>query len=527
MWARCATDIELYALAYFSHYCQHEFNELHIDVFNSTQFMERAIRRARAAPRGYAKSTLEALIKPIHDVCYQLEKFTVIFSNTESQAHQKLRDIRTEVLTNAALARDYRIHFKTKTPGEGQYIVYSGSFGCLFQGYGSGTEVRGIRYGAYRPTKIIMDDTEHSDEVHNEAIRGKYEDWHFQVVSKLGTKDTNIEVIGTILHPESLLSKLIKNPAYNGKIYKAVISWSTRQDLWERWTQIYTDLDDGDRKEKSQAFFDKNKSAMLEGTKVLWPEKESYLDLIKELIETGRRAFFKEKQNEPIGGDNALFDKFHWYRETSEGFLLLNTNVLIPWKDLRDQNGKFFEAYGVIDPAAGQTKSKPGKLGDYACLLTGIKDIKIKDSKSRLFVHSDITKRLSPTKQIETCFELDQQFDYQKFGVETNLFRSLMMENLEAERKRVEQRLKKPIRLPFYDILATENKEKRITTLEPKVTHGWIVLNVALSETFKRQMEAYPHVDHDDGPDALEMLWGLVNNRYKASQLGMHGMSGR
>ena len=251
---RLAADIELFAISYFPHYCQFAFNELHRDLFKSDSFMERSIRRARAAPRGYAKSTLEALIEPIHDVCYAQEKFIVIFSNTQDQSNAKLRDIRTEVLTNTRLIDDYGICFQNKKPAETSYIVKCKDHQCLFQSYGAGTEVRGIRFGSSRPSKVIVDDGEHSEEVLNEAIRQKYEDWYFEVVSKIGDTKTNIKIIGTILHPESLLAKLVVNPAYDGKIYKAIINWSPRQDLWNQWTKIYTNLDDESRKESTDNF---------------------------------------------------------------------------------------------------------------------------------------------------------------------------------------------------------------------------------------------------------------------------------
>lgn len=519
LWARCATDIELFAEVYFPHFARYPFSQMHHDIFKQTSFMERAARRARAAPRGYAKSTLEALIKPIHDVCYGLERFTVIISNTQGQADQKLADIRTEILTNISLAVDYGLHFKIRKPGATAFTIYSYAGHCLFQSYGAGAEIRGIRTGADRPTKIVCDDIEHSEEVHNEAIRKKYQDWFEQVVSKIGNKDTNITVIGTILHVESLLINLTKNPAYDSKVYKAVISWASNQKLWNEWTKIYTNLDDDDRKAKAAAFYETNKSGLLEGTKVLWEPHESYLDLMKEMIETGKRAFMKEKQNEPIGGEDALFDVIHYYHEVQDGLFIEkpgtpNGGVLVPWSEFKDADGNWLNAYGALDPATGQTKAKAGKSGDYSAILTGLKD-----DRKRLWVHHDWTKRAAPTKFMSTIFELHDQFQYQKFGVETNLYRDLLLPNLHTERRRQEQERKKPIKVDFYDIENVDNKEKRIYTLEPKVTHGWILFNRALSQTFMRQLEQFPHADHDDGPDALEMLWGLVNNRYKASPI--------
>jgi predicted phage terminase large subunit-like protein len=481
------------------------------------------VRRARAAPRGYAKSTLETLVEPIHDVCYGIEKFIVIFSNTEVQSSQKLADIRTEILTNHRLAADYRISLASKRSAQSSYVLVCGEHRCLLQGYGANTEVRGIRFGSDRPSKIILDDAEHSEEVLNEAIRTKYEDWYNQVVSKLGDTQTNIKIVGTILHPESLLANKIRNPAFDGKIYKAVINWSPRQDLWNTWTKIYTNLDDPDRRAKADAFYAENESAMLDGTKVLWPEKESYLYLMKELIETGKRAFYKEKQNEPIGGVTALFENIAYYQERSDGFLIEATDKLIPWSQLKDREGRWLGSFGALDPATGQTKAKAGKLGDYNCILTGMaQPIPGREHKLRLFVHHDWTQREGPSRTFSQVFDQDEIFDYSKFAVETNLYRDLMLPNLEAERKRQMEKNKRDLRVPFYDVEAVENKEKRIYTLEPKVTHSWILFNRALSPTFMRQVEAFPFGDHDDGPDALEMLWGLVNGRYKPSPLSLN-----
>jgi len=261
---------------------------------------------------------------------------------------------------------------------------------------------------------------------------------------------------------------------------------------------------------------------MLDGSDVLWPEKESYLYLMKELIETGRRAFYKEKQNEPIGGDEALFEKIHWYRETSEGFLIEDTNILIPFDKLKEKNGRWLFSYGTLDPATGQTKARPNKKSDYSCILTGMPlPVPGREFKLRLFVHEDWTRREGPSKTFHEVFEHNEIYDYQKFGVETNLYRDLMLPNLEAERKLWQAKLKKEVSVPFYDIQNVDNKEKRIYTLEPKVSHGWILFNRTLSETFMRQVVAFPHGDHDDGPDALEMLWGLVHGRYKASALSL------
>jgi predicted phage terminase large subunit-like protein len=507
---RCATDLALFARYFFPHYCEKPFNLFHKDTFKDYEFEERGVRRVSSAPRGYAKSTIKALIKPIHDLCYKLERFVVVVSNTEAQAVSKLKDIQAELLENDRLVRVYGNLLPSRKAGATDFIASNGDWKIRFLALGSKTEARGIRFGHSRPSKIICDDIEHSTEVENEVVRDKYESLFKDVISKVGNKQTNIEFVGTVLHRKALLVSLLNNPVYESREYKAILSWSQRKDLWEKWKEIYCNLDSEDRKKEAIAFYKANEEEMLKGVQVLWPEHESYYDLQVEIIETGYRSFMKEKQNSPMSSEEKIFDpdQFRYFKEVDEGLYIESTGKIIPWAELR--------VFGVMDPSTGQTKARPGKKGDFTCILTGYQD-----KRGRVFVFHDFTKRLAPTQYIKTVFDQFEQFNYEKFGVETNLYRNLLLPNLIDERKRREKEKKKILKIPFYDIEQVENKQKRIYTMEPKVAHGWLMFNRALSQEFFDQMWEFPKGDHDDAPDALEMLWSLIHNRYKPSSLSL------
>lgn len=507
---RCSIDIEMFARIYFPHYCALAFNEIHNERFRSYQRGKRGYRRALAAPRGYAKSTFAVLIEPIHDLCYAQEDFIVFLSNTDPQAIAKIKDVRTELLTNTDLIDDYRIRFTTKKPAQTSFVVYAGDHDCMFAAYGAGAELRGVRYLHHRPSKIICDDYEHSEKSAKDELREKERDKYFQVVSNLGNPETNIDYVGTVLHQDALLSRLLKNPAYRGSLYKAVIRWATNENLWDEWRSIYRDIENDKRQEDAEDFYLANEQALLDGTEVLWPEKEPYIYLMKEMEEKGRRAFMKEKQNEPLGSDDQIFDQIHYFRETAEGLKIEANGIVIPWRELQ------YAAFGVIDPATGQSKAKVGRKGDFTSIVWGFKD-----NKGRVYVFGDWTRRESPSKWMTTIFDIQETLPdgFVKFGVETNLYRDLLLPNLIAERTRREQETGKLVKVPFYDIIQVENKEKRIFQLEPKVTHGWILFNKTISEEAMQQLAAFPLGDHDDFPDAVEMLWGLANNRYKAAGL--------
>jgi len=523
---RCYKDFELFCAIFFPHYCTLPFNEFHRDTFEFYSHMQKAVKSVDCAPRGYAKSTLKTLLKPIHDVCYGLEKYLLFISATQRQAIGKLKDIRAEILDNVELRDVYGVGFESKRPGTEAFEVLS-PFGKVYlQTVSAGTEIRGLRYREFRPTKIILDDVEDSDEVNNPDLRQALYEWLMDVVANLGTKETSIEIVGTILHRDSLLMRLKRNPAYTTRIYKAVIEWSSAQDLWTKWKKIYNHIDNDDRAVDALKFFNKNKAAMLKGTKVLWPEKESYYDLMKEVEEKGKRSFMKEKQNAPLPSDEALFDQIWWYYEETRkgvpGFVIEKTGAFIPIADL--------EAYGAIDPATGEGSDK--KKLDFACIPSGYKQ-HIGARDCRLFVHRDYTKKAKPTKYIQAIFEQNDIMGYVKFVVETNLYRGLLLENINRERKLREKEQKKSgvkewsIKVPFYEIENREKKTKRIFTLEPKINNGWICFNRALGIDFMNMIEEFPKSDHDDAPDALEMLWGLVNNRFKPSAINIDVMGGQ
>mgnify|MGYP000844739075 FL=1 len=524
IWDRCEDDFELYCVLFFPHYCQLPFNQFHRNCFAFYGQDTTAARVVDCAPRGYAKSVIKALLKPLHDICYGLEKYILFISATKEQAVQKLKDIRRELLVNTDLYAVYGDMLPSKKVGAEKFEANTPNGSCLLQAVGAGTEVRGIRHGESRPTKIILDDVEDSEEVLNEDLRNKNESWLQEVVSNLGSTETSIEIVGTILHRDSLLMRLKQNPAYITKIYKAVINWAERQDLWEAWKKIYVNLDNSRRAEDALQFFKANEAAMLLGSEVLWPEKEPYYELMKQLIEKGKRAFMKEKQNAPLPSNEAAFDDIWWYYEDAArgGVIIEKTGAFIPYAELQMQS------FGAMDPATGgTTKSTKSKL-DFTCIGSGYKDL-----KGRLFVHKDWTKKAKPSRYVPQIFEEHAVMRYSKFAVEENLYRGLLTENIVREKKTRQAEMKArgvenwEIKVPFYEIENRENKIKRIWTLEPKVNNGWILFNRTLSVDFMNMIEEFPNGDHDDAPDTLEMLWGMVTNLYKAKPLDIDPMGSR
>lgn len=89
---------------------------------------------------------------------------------------------------------------------------------------------------------------------------------------------------------------------------------------------------------------------MLEGTEVLWKEKNSYYDLMVIKITDGDASFNSELQNEPINPDDCLFNE-EWFDYYNEHEL--------------DFSSKDFDFCGAVDPSLGKSKKS-----DYSAIIT-------------------------------------------------------------------------------------------------------------------------------------------------------------
>lgn len=146
--------------------------------------------------------------------------------------------------------------------------------------------------------------------------------------------------IGTILHYDSLLANILRNPGYKTRKYKAVLSFSPRKDLWDAWELILTDLDNESREQDALAYFQDHREDMLAGTQVLWEAKLSYYDLMVMKVVEGEASFNSEEQNEPINPEDCLFNEewLDFYNPLALDFTV------------------GFEFFGFVDPSLGKTK---------------------------------------------------------------------------------------------------------------------------------------------------------------------------
>ena len=430
-------------------------------------------RLALAAPRGHAKSTVMSLQNALHAALYGYKKYILLVSDTESQATAFLDCIKAELEDNEQILADFGPQ-KGKVWKSSVILLQNG---CRIDAVGSGQKLRGRRHGARRPDLILLDDIENDQEVYSEDGRRKLERWYFGAVSKAGDKYTDIVCVGTVLHHDSLLVHLLENPAYRSCRWQAVEQFSS-SPLWDTWRALYTDLSDDRRDKRALTFFRRHKKEMLAGTKVLWPKKLDYYDLMCMMVSEGEGAFWKEMQNQPQDPAACLFprDWLKFYDREAMDF------------------SRGFRFYGYCDPSLGKTAD-----ADFSAIVTLARE----DSTGLLYVLDADLQRRHPDIIIRDILDkarwLQREYGsrYTAFGAETNQFQWFLKERLAAESAA------QGIYLPITEVRAASDKVLRVQSLQPDIRNGYLRFCRDQVELL-RQLEQFPLGRHDDGPDALE-----------------------
>lgn len=433
-------------------------------------------RRATAAPRGHAKSTNLTFKGSLHAALYRYKRYIIILSDTSDQANGFLSAIKDELEDNSAIRED----FGDLTGGVWRENVIITSHGVRIDAIGAGQKIRGRKHKNWRPDLMVLDDIENDENVRTVEQRKKLENWFYKAVSKAGDTYTDIVYIGTLLHYDSLLAKVLKNPAYRSIKYKAVQSFST-SPLWETWESIYTDLGNDGRENEAKSFFEKNRAEMLAGTKVLWEEKLSYYDLMVTRVSEGEASFNSELQNEPVNPDDCLFNEewFDYYNPEDMDF-----------------SSADFRFYGFVDPSLGKNRR-----ADYSAILTGALEV---PTGYLYILDADIARRhpdaiISDVLQKADWIQRTYGKRYVKFGVETVQFQWFLKEQLAKSSARAR------IYLPIEEVPQSSDKVLRIQTLQPDIKNKYIKFS-RRHKLLLEQLQYFPMADHDDGPDALEGL---------------------
>lgn len=464
---------EFFARTYFPHYIKSPTSSaLHLYLYKRLPEIvasPKGQNDAIAAPRGEAKSTHCSQLFPLWNIARGSKWYILILMDAFDQAATMGEAIKAELEANPRLALDFpEICGQGRVWKEGVFVTKTG---VKVQCFGSGKRLRGLRHGPHRPDLAVLDDIENDENVRRVEQRDKLEGWVDKAVLNVGAADGSLDVlyIGTILHYDSVLSRKLRNPMWRAIKFASVIQWPDRMDLWDKWEETLRN----EGLDAAEKFYLANTAAMNAGARVSWPEVRPLLALMELRVKIGHPAFDAEQQNDPVSNEDALFGSITFWVERLSQWIF----------------------FGACDPSLG----KQNKGRDPSAILvgglnreTGILDV----------VEASIRKRL-PDRIIEDVIGFQEEYRCIKWAIEAVQFQEFFRTELV---KRSAVRL---IPVPAVPVIPSTDKELRIECLQPHVGNGLIRFHPRLVALIE-QMRHYPMVDHDDGLDALEMLWSIA-----------------
>lgn len=214
------------------------------------------------APRDHAKSTALTFDYILAEVLFRTSDYVILVSSTEDGAAEQLGNIAEELHENEDLIREFGV--KSFESASKTDIIVKMNDGHRFRILARGAEqrIRGRLWKGKRPNLLVCDDMEDDEQVENADRRVKFRRWFFRAAKQALSKSGKIRVHGTILHEDSLLSRLRKNRTWKHLYYKAHTSFDDFSNiLWpERWSEAQLRarrqefVEDGDAAGYSQEF---------------------------------------------------------------------------------------------------------------------------------------------------------------------------------------------------------------------------------------------------------------------------------
>ena len=467
---------EYFVNTYFPHYIRSpEKSELHEFLFSRLPEIIRSPKgenEAVGAPRGEGKSTQVTQLFTLWCIVTGQKHYAVIVMDSIDQAYPMLEAIKAELEFNPRLKTDF-----PEVCGQGR-VWQAGTIvtanDVKVQVAGSGKKLRGLRHGPYRPDLTVLDDIENDEQVRNPEQRDKLNAWLTKTVLPLGGVGQKYDVIyiGTILHYDSVLNRTLNNPFWHGIKFKAMKRWPDRMDLWDRWEELFRN----DGEAVAEAFYQAHKDEMERGAVTSWAAR-GVLALMKIRARDGHATFDSEYQNDPVSGEDAPF-----------------ANAMQFWTSLPDD----LIYFGALDPSLG----KAGSSRDPSAIIIG----GYQRGSGKLFVvEAQIKKRL-PDLIIEDVIRLHMKYRCKLWFVETVQFQEFLKDEL------VKRSAARGVPVPARAVKPLTDKLLRIETLQPHMANGLILLHDS-QQALIQQFRHFPKADHDDGPDAVQMVWaGAVAN---------------
>lgn len=424
---------------------------------------------AIAAPRGFAKSTAITHSYALASVLFRERNYVLIISGTEAQAIQFLNDIKTELTDNEHVKNLFHVKGLIKDSETDIICEFMDGHRFRIQAKGSEQRLRGVKWAGKRPDLIICDDIEDDEQVMNKERREKFRRWFYGALIPALSVEGIIRVVGTILHMDSLLERLMPEfqlQTRQKRTFLTIEPLKTYTTHRLPWLSV-----------KYRAHSDNFDH-------LLWPERITEVDLKEkrqQYMDQGLPdVYSQEYLNIPIDDSLAFFKK-NDFRQRSE------------------EDRKKALRYYIAGDLAISERDK----ADYSVFLVGGLD-----ENGILHIVNCIRERMNALEIIETIFALEQTYKPEVFALEEGQISKAIGPFLYEEM---------PKRGRFPNLIGIKphlDKMTRARAIQARMRAKTVRFeeNGDWFPNFQDELTRFPRDKHDDQVDAFAYL-GLILNK--------------
>lgn len=431
---------------------------------------------ALAAPRGHAKTTGMTVSYGLATLLFRERKFMLLVSDTESQACMFLGYFKEQLQENTPLVELFglkrdengKVKFVKETETD---IIVEMEDGHKFRVIAKGAEqkLRGLIWNGTRPDIILCDDMENDELVMNKDRREKMRKWFYSALLPCISSKGIIRVVGTILHMDSLLERLMPKPYDRWSHQEPLKLWSeTRRN---GWSSIKYRAHDPDFKH------------------ILWPEKHS-------------RETLQQKREEYIGmGMPDVYSQEYLNIPLDESVAYFKRS---DFEHIDDEAKKLpLKYYITVDLAISEEER-----ADYSVfLIAGV------DEYKRIHVKNIIRERLDGREIVDTLINLQRVYDPEIVGIEEMQVSKSIGPFLTEEM--IQQNI-------FLNIVKLKHggKDKiaRARSIQARMRAKTVKFDKSADwyQSFEDELTRFPRDMHDDQVDAFAYLGLLLNSLVEA-----------
>lgn len=185
------------------------------------------------APREHAKSTAFTQDFGLATILFRSQDFIILVSATEDLSIDHLGEMAKVLRENEEVREEFGIA-KLSTDAKTEIVVdFVDGHQAKVIAKGSGQKMRGLKWNGKRPGLILCDDLEDDEQVESLDRRKKFRRWFNRALIPCLRRGGIVRVHGTVLHQDSLLSRLQKNSEWKCLFFKAHESFNDFSNpLW-------------------------------------------------------------------------------------------------------------------------------------------------------------------------------------------------------------------------------------------------------------------------------------------------------